>query len=167
MRRRRQVITLSVLFLLTFAIRQYVVEFLRTEVRPGWFNVSPLGSILLYIVYGTRGVAIIGLLRSPLRRPLGEWLSRLFWTGLPGRGVLRWAARGVSGVGSGRTTGALAVTGASSGAAASVQAVHASASRVAAGASVAPEQLRQLEARVEALERWRKAKSETTREQST
>jgi len=158
-RRRRSVILYVALLVATVGVKWYVLNYQRVELRPDWYGVKPIGSILLYVVAVTRGLAYIGLLRSPLRRPAGEWLSKPFWTGAPGRGVLRWAARGVSGVGSGRTTGAAVVTVAAAPVAAN--SAEPPVARLRDAAVAADEQLQTLEARVEALERWRESREQT------
>ena len=61
---------------------------MRTEVRPGWFEVSRPGVFIIVSAYVMRGLAIIGILRSPLRAPIGERVFRLFWAGAPGRAIL-------------------------------------------------------------------------------
>lgn len=94
-KRRRQVIVLGAMFLLTFAMREYVLAFMRTEQRPGWFVVSRPGAIILYSAYVMRGLAIVGLLRSPLRANLGERLWHWTWGGAPGRWLLRLMTAGV------------------------------------------------------------------------
>jgi eukaryotic-like serine/threonine-protein kinase len=111
-RRRRQVVILLGVLALTILVREYVVRFERTEIRPGYNQVSPIGVYLLYALYAARGIALVGLVRSPLRRPVGEWLFRWFWLGAPGRVVLGIASRGVAAVGTGSQSLARAVTGA-------------------------------------------------------
>ena len=96
-RRRKQFIVLLVLFASTFAVRWYVLKYQRVEVRPGYYIVSLPGAIMLYSLYVTRGMSLVGLLRSPFRRSVGERLFRWFWLGAPGRLVLRLSARGVPG----------------------------------------------------------------------
>lgn len=94
-RRRRQVIINMLLFALTYPVHWYVINYQRVEQRPDWFVVSFFGSFLLYAVSITRGMSIIALLRSPLRRPPGEWIFRAFWLGPLGARLLRRAARKV------------------------------------------------------------------------
>lgn len=95
--RRRQVALLSSLFAATFIVRWYVLEYQRTEYSPGLFSVSVPGAVMLYSVYVIRGLAIVGLLSSPLRRDVGESFFRLFWLGAGGRTLLRVAGRGARG----------------------------------------------------------------------
>lgn len=93
--RRKQVVILGSLLAASFAVRWYVLASMRTEYSPGMFGVSLPGVIMLYSVYVVRGLAIVGLLNSPLRRGVGESVFRLFWLGAGGRAVLRLAGRGV------------------------------------------------------------------------
>jgi hypothetical protein len=87
-KRRKQVIVLSVMFVATFLMREVVLRTMRTETRPDWYTVSNAGAIILYAAYTMRGLAIVGLLRSPLRANIGERLWHLFWQGPPGRALL-------------------------------------------------------------------------------
>lgn len=147
--RRKQVIILGSLFLASFAIRWYVLNTMRTEYSPGMFSVSMPGAIMLYSVYVIRGLAIVGLLNSPLRRGVGESVFRLFWLGAGGRAVLRLAGRGVrdakgeSSIGFRTTDATRAATPQTAPAAVPV------AVPVAATPS--------LEARIQSLEAWRDA----------
>ncbi len=117
-RRRQQVVILLGVLVLTVLVHEYVLRFQRTEIRPGYNQVSPIGVYLLYALYAARGVALVGLVRSPLRRPVGEWLFRWFWLGAAGNAVLRFAARGVAAPGAGSQSLAPRVTGAGATAAA-------------------------------------------------
>ncbi len=156
-RRRRQVVINVLLLASTFVVRWYVLNYLRVEVRPGWYNVGIPGSVLLYALYVTRGMSIVALLRSPLRRPPGEWLFRWTWLGPIGTGILRRAARTAYG-GAVRPTGApVAVTPISSAPRAVAVAVAPAVSRATAANGATPDALedRTLESRVSALERWR------------
>ena len=103
-RRRRQVIINVLLYALTYPVYWYVINYQRVEQRPGWFFVSRFGSFLLYALSITRGMSIIALLRSPLRRPPGEWIFRAFRLCLLGARLLRRAARKVGGASGGRRT---------------------------------------------------------------
>jgi hypothetical protein len=112
-RRRRQIVILLALLASTFLVKWYVFQFLRVEYKPYYFRVSRPGAIALYAAYITRGITLVGLVRSPLRRPVGEWLFRWFWLGLPGRTVLRVAARRIPhDAGSAMTASATSTTGA-------------------------------------------------------
>jgi len=95
--RRRQDLLLGALFIGGFFIRSYVLKYQRTEYSPGLFSVSRPGALMLFSVYVTRGLAIVGLLKSPLRRGIGEVVFRLFWMGTGGRTLLRVAGRGLRG----------------------------------------------------------------------
>ena len=151
-RRRKQVAILVLLLASTYAVEWYVVTFQRTLMQPGVFRVSRPGVIMLYSLNVTRGMSIVGLLRSPLRRPIGEWLFRLFWLGVPGRFVLRMAARRVP------VDAGAASTGAQT-AARAVSTPHTNPGRGAPVASRAvtldstlPARVQELERRVNALE---------------
>ncbi len=95
--RRKQVVMLGTMLVATVGIRWYVLQYMRTEYSPGMFRVSMPGAIMLYSVYIIRGLAIVGLLNSPLRRGVGEALFRLFWLGSVGRTLLRVSGRGLRG----------------------------------------------------------------------
>ncbi len=150
-RRRKQVTILVLLLAATYAVHWYVINFQRTLIAPGVHRVSRPGVIMLYSLYITRGMSIVGLLRSPLRRPIGEWLFRSFWLGALGRFVLRMAARGVP----------LATGAASTGAQTAPRAVATPLVTARAAAPVAarsvpdtalPTRVQELERRVSALE---------------
>ncbi len=132
--RRRQVILLTTMFAATFGVRWYVLANMRTEYSPGLFSVSLPGAIMLFSVYVIRGLAIVGLFNSPLRRGIGETLFRWFWLGSGGRAVLRVAGRRLAGGRMGSQTGAVEYT----------------APAVVTAAAT-------LEARVQSLEQWRAA----------
>ena len=118
-RRRRQII-LSVLALAaSYLVYAYVLRYQRREIRPGVNAVFPLGVRLLYAVYVTSGIAIVGLLRSPFRRPLSEWFFKWFWLGWPGTAVLALASRGIPAAGGAPVTFAGVARVDSAGAAAS------------------------------------------------
>ncbi len=159
--RRRQVALLGTMFVATFGARWYVLENMRTEYSPGMFGVSIPGSIILYSVYIIRGLAIVGLLNSPLRRGIGESLFRLFWLGAGGRAVLRVAGRGLreKGAASGfRTTApASLATKSAPVAVASATAASATAASATAASATATTADTSLEARVRSLEAWRAA----------
>jgi len=148
--RRRQDLLLGALFIGGFFIRSYVLKYQRTEYSPGLFSVSRPGALMLFSVYVTRGLAIVGLLKSPLRRGIGEVVFRLFWMGTGGRTLLRVAGRGLRGGrrSSGfRTTGSAPVSTGPASLLASRSSSLVTPSAVGAG----------LEARVTSLEAWRAA----------
>ncbi|MCA0375484.1 MAG: protein kinase [Gemmatimonadetes bacterium] len=95
LRRRRQVVSASGFLALSFALRAWVVASMRTEVRPGWYQVSLPGVIILYAAYVMRGVSIVQLVRSPLRPSLGERLFAVTWAGAPGQWLLRALGTGL------------------------------------------------------------------------
>jgi len=156
-RRRRQVVLLLGVLALTYLVREYVLRFQRTELRPGYYQVSQIGVYLLYALFAARGIALVELVRSPLRRPAGEWLYRWFWLGVPGKAVLTVAARGVAPSGVGGQSLARAVTGGNA-APVMTQAPLAparadeDAAGTTAGRSSIAERLDQLEQRVDRLE---------------
>ncbi len=161
-RRRRQVIVNLALLAATIGVRWYALKYQRVETRPDWFNVTPLGSLLLYAVAVTRGLAFIGLVRSPLRRPPGEWLFRWFWMSALGGFVLRRAGRRVAGsAGSPTTRSTVVMAAKTTSPAAQPASVSAPSngrrsSRPDAVGELSPVTLRQLEERVAALESWRR-----------
>jgi len=168
-RRRRQVIVSVLLFAATYGVRWYVLSYQRVETSEGWYQVSNTGTYLLYALNVTRGFAIVALLRSPLRRPPGEWLFGLFWLGPLGRLALRSAAMSSGGSGGGRPSEPDVVAiGSPSPVAPKMQSRPPAAARsdgapiAVGGASVEPfpsaaigEQLQRLESRVASLERAR------------
>ena len=142
-RRRRELVGWVFFLLLSFGIIAFVSAFMRTLIAPGIHRVSRPGVWLLYVAYVLRGLSIVGLLRSPFRRPPGEWLFRWFWMGWPGRTLIRFAGRYVGGPSATRSF--VGITPVPTG---SPAAVPAPAVSVSAGSP-------SLDARVEALERWR------------
>ena len=97
------------------------------------------------------GVGFLLLARSPFRMPPGERLFRVLWLGAPGRAFVRFSSRNVAPPSSGKTALGLART-------------RAKLNIAEAGRAVAPDvatkatptdQMRSLEDRVAALERWR------------
>ncbi len=149
--RRRQDILFATLLLAGFALRAYVLKYQRTEYSPGMFSVSNPGAIMLYSVYVTRGLAIVGLLKSPLRRGIGEVLFRWFWMGAGGRTLLRVAGRGLRGAGGTSAFRTTAPAPLVTKPAPVAVAVASAATATVATADTA------LEARVRSLEAWRAA----------
>lgn len=135
-RRRRAVVINVALLVIAFGVRWAVLKYMRTEFKPGYFRIGLGGAALLYTVEITRGMAVIGLLRSPLRRSIGDWLFRLVWTGAIGRALLRFAGRRMA-------AGAMGTDH-----------VHAVTPHHPVGQTPS---LRGLQVRVEALEAWRKS----------
>jgi eukaryotic-like serine/threonine-protein kinase len=151
-RRRRQIAIQLALLASTFGVTWYVMKFQRIQTKPDYYVVNLPGAISLYAAYVTRGISIVGLARSPFRRPIGERLFRWFWVGAPGRFVLRMAARRVAG-------GAAAAprTPASASAAepyVTAAVLHSTAAPSAFTAEDAPlaERVRRLEQRMDAVE---------------
>ena len=152
-RRRRQLVVLVVMFTATYALQWWVKTAMRTEVRPGWFVVSRPGVFIIVSAYVMRGLAIIGIVRSPLRAPIGERLFRLVWAGAPGRAILRAAGGRAPLPPTGLTLPpSLQLPAPAAGSAAA----PAPASRADAAAP-ADDRLSRLESRVGDLERWREA----------
>jgi hypothetical protein len=154
-RRRKQIAILAVVLAASFALEWYVVNFQRTLMQPEVYHVSRPGVLMLYAANVMRGMSIIGLIRSPLRRPVGEWLFRWFWIGVAGRVLLRSAARNVPASESITRPGAVAggVAAASSQRVASNGAGARAAAGIAAAASVSiDDRVRELEMRVTTLE---------------
>ena len=107
-RRRKQLMILALVLAGSFVIEWYVVNFQRTLMRPEVYRVSRPGVLMLYSAYVMRGMSVIGLIRSPLRRPFGEWLFRWFWLGAAGRLLLHAASRKVPASGSITRPGSIA-----------------------------------------------------------
>jgi hypothetical protein len=151
-KRRRQVMSSLVLLAASYAIDWYVREYQRVPLKPGWYGVKTPGAILFYVAAVTRGLTMISLLNSPLRRSPVGWLFGWFWTGVPGRWLLTRISRSVPVSGSGGRTTESAIA----------QAVRrpskpplvSQAPQIAPGDPL-PTQVQRLEERVAALEQWR------------
>lgn len=153
-RRRKQLVGMLGVFVLSFVLEELVQAAMRTEYRPGLFRVSRPGILMLYSAFVMRGISIVSVLRTPLRRPVGEWLFNAFWTGPIGRAVLAFATRGVARPArAGPTQPNISVRSGVSTAARLSGGNH-TVTPAAASASAAPV-VATLEQRVEALERWR------------
>ncbi|MBL0937605.1 MAG: serine/threonine protein kinase [Gemmatimonadaceae bacterium] len=139
-RRRKQIVLFAALILVSFALRQWVIDTMRTETSPGWFAVSMPGVIILYCVYIMRGISIVGLIRSPLRPTIGERLFGLAWGTPIGAGILRLMSIGV------RAPNTVGVT----------VPVSAPAPRIEAAPTTPSAPVSTLESRVAALEEWRR-----------
>ena len=154
-RRRKQIVILALVLAGSYVIEWYVVNFQRALMQPGVYRVSHPGVVMLYSANVMRGMSIIGLVRSPLRRPIGEWLFRWFWLGAPGRLLLRTAARRVPASGSITRPGSIArsisVSTPGGVAANGTNARAPEVTPVRAGASI-DERVRELERRVTTLE---------------
>lgn len=124
-RRRTHIAIYVALFALTVVLRQWVLDTMRTELRPGWYGVSMKGVVILYAVYITRGVCIVGILRSPLRPTVGERLFKRLWGGRIGRTIFALMTLGLRNANAG-------------------------------GPALAAARPASLEARVAALEEWKK-----------
>jgi serine/threonine-protein kinase len=133
-------INLSLHVRLTFGTKAEVVQTeSREPVRASLGRLTMAASGL-----GLLGVSFLLLARSPVRMPPGERLFRLVWLGPPGRWFVRFSSRGVAPAATGRT-----LPGRTSASASLTP-------RVAPAATPAPpDRMGALEARVEALERWR------------
>lgn len=146
-RRRRQFIGLIFVTIVSYALGALVSATMRTEFAPGLHRVSRPGVWTLYGAYVMRGFALVGFLRSPLRRPPGEWLFRWFWMGPLGRRCVRYAARRAR-----RADGTRTTTGVATPVREPVGALQ---SALASPSLAAPPPTLSLESRVDALERWR------------
>jgi hypothetical protein len=96
---------------------------------------------------GLLGVSFLLLARSPFRMPPGERLFRLVWLGPPGRWFVRFSSRGVAPPATGKTLPGRTRANAS----------MSLAPRAAAPTAkpAPPDRMGALEARVDALEKWR------------
>jgi hypothetical protein len=97
------------------------------------------------------GVGFLLLARSPFRMPPGERLFRVLWLGAPGRTFVRFSSRNVAPPSSGKTALGLAGTRAN----VNIAEAGRAAAPVVAMEATPTDQMRSLEDRVAALERWR------------
>ena len=97
------------------------------------------------------GVGFLLLARSPFRMPPGERLFRVLWLGAPGRTFVRFSSRNVTPPSSGKTALGLAGTRAN----VNIAEAGRAAAPVVATKATPTDQMRSLEDRVAALERWR------------
>lgn len=111
--RRVQILVLIAVLVWSTTAREWVLNTMRLQIRPEYYLVSRPGVIILYAASVMRGLAVLGLLRSPLRPSIGERLFAITWAGWPGRMVLRWLGPRADAAGSrtlppttARTTGA-------------------------------------------------------------
>jgi serine/threonine-protein kinase len=115
----------------------------RTMVRPNYYKVMPIGTVLIFSAAIMLGVSTVLLSRSPFRMPVGERLFRLIWLGPIGRGFTRVAGRGVKPI----------VTAAATPRADGVRAAAVAAPKPAGPGVSAPDRVAALELRIAALER--------------
>lgn len=156
-RRRRQLIGFALLLGVSYALQYWVQVSMRTEYRPGLFSVSRPGVWILYGSTVMKGLAVVALLRSPLRRPPGEWLFVLFWMGPIGRRLLAQAMGDTARDDRGRIDTAGVITRARAAARVeSAGSVSASAGTASTSPVPRPGQSSPLEDRVAALEQWRR-----------
>ncbi len=154
-RRRRRTVRVYLVTIAAAAILLWVGWSRRIAVGPTPYRIPRPMIIVMISAVVMLGLAFIGLLRNPFRPGLGERLFRVVWLGWPGRAFLRIAARGVDPAGpSGAAAGRPAAT--PEAASAARAAAH---TEQVAGAEAA--HLARLEARIEALERWREADNES------
>ena len=118
----------------------------------GGFRIGYVGATSMFTGFSLLGVSLVLLLRSPLRMPPGERVFRLLWLGMPGRLLFRLAARGVS---TGSGIGALPSRELASAPTAALSKAALSAN-VAPSAAPSADRVGALEARVQALEEWRR-----------
>ena len=97
------------------------------------------------------GVGFLLLARSPFRMPPAERLFRVLWLGAPGRTFVRFSSRNVAPPSSGKTALGLAGTRAN----VNIAEAGRAAALVVATKATPTDQMRSLEDRVAALERWR------------
>ncbi len=151
-RRRRRTLWPAALQLVMGFVLIIWARSMRVMIRPGSYLVPVPVSIMAVTGFALVGIGVMLLIRSPFRMPIGERLFRLVWLGPLGRGLLRFAARGVKPArgSTTRTTGRTASAPAPA---------PAPAPESKAAAPVGPpppsDRLGHLEARVAALEEWR------------
>jgi hypothetical protein len=145
-RRRRTVQVFSVMIVVGALMILFVLTASR-EVTPGQFQTPRPYMVMLFSAVIMIGIAFIGLVRNPFRTSVGERFFRLVWMGWVGRLLLRFVSRGLEFPSAGS---------ASSGRMAAVPAPSpAAAAPVGAAVHVDGQRLKELETRLEALERWR------------
>jgi hypothetical protein len=119
---------------------------MRVQTGPHQYGNPPAGVALIFSGVSLLGISLVLLMKSPFRMPPGERLFRLVWLGPVGSAFVRFAGRSVKS-GSPRRGKSLASRPA-------VRAVTPPAVAPPTNGS-APDRLRDLERRVDALERWR------------
>jgi serine/threonine-protein kinase len=129
----------------------------RVQVEPGRYRIPrPMVAVLVGAVF-MLGVAFIGLVRSPFRTTAGERMFRRIWMGPPGKALLRRAARGVVMPAGAVTSPAITAPPAKTVSLSDARTVARGEAHTGQRASAEAARLARLEARVEALERWRDA----------
>jgi eukaryotic-like serine/threonine-protein kinase len=144
-RRRKSVIAAALTLLLAIGM-VYVALGMRIELAPGRFRSPPLGVALVVTGFILAGVSVVVLIRSPFRAPIGEKLFRLVWLGPLGSALVRFATKGATADTAHERSG---VTGGVSRAALTPLSV--------AHVTPASAPAETLEARVAALEAWRRS----------
>ena len=145
-RRRRDLIGWSAFFVMSYVVEWFVSAYMRTLIAPEIHQVSRLGVWLLYTANVFRGLSVVGVLRSPFRRPPGERLFRWFWMAWPGKSLIRFAARNVALPATARVTSDLSN---------SLAMPSAPGRTPPTAATGTPSGSATLESRVQALEQWR------------
>ena len=142
----------------------------RVRVSPTSYETPFYAIVLVFAGFAIFGMSMVLLLQSPFRTPPGERIFRVVWLGPIGRGFVWLAARGVES-GSERTP-TIRTLGASVTAprvssvvtVASRPTQDATPARPTPGALPEPTVIREplaaIEARVDALEEWRRARGE-------
>lgn len=139
--RRRTVIMASVQIVVAVAMFRIALSF-RHPRPQGGYHVGLPGTVLVFTAIIMFSASLALLSRSPLRMPIGERLFRLVWLGPIGRAFVRVSGRrawNAAAAGKGNVTGPAAIP----------------ARTVLPGKAVDPK-TRSLEARVAALEQWRR-----------
>jgi serine/threonine protein kinase len=151
---RRQTLRTAAIMLGIGAVSLLTALALREPSSAGGFRTPPLGVALLFNSLACVCVALVLWLRSPLRMPVGERAFRAFWLRGPGRWLIAWAVRGHAG-----TRGGGASATAPGPVPSGIRGVSRVREKEAPPASGDP-RLSALEARIEALESWRRSRSD-------
>ena len=173
LRRRRATIRWSATMLIVAIVMILSALLTRVRVGPASFQTPLYGIVLVFAGFAIFGMSMVLLLQSPFRTPPGERIFRLVWLGSIGRAFVWLSTRGVEGgaVKTIRTLGASATrprVTAPRVTPLAILAQHPGAgaepARQSRGALLEPtaisEPLAALEARVDALERWRNVRGE-------
>ena len=90
---RRKTVVVAIILLAGAALAFRGAYIFRHRVSAGYYQVEPVGFVLILACIMMLGVGVVQLLKSPLRMPVGERMFRLFWLGFPGRMFVTLAGR--------------------------------------------------------------------------
>ncbi len=159
-RRRRTTIRWgAAMFVLSIALVRIALA-TRVRLGPTWYATPTVGVLLVILGIALFGMSLVMLVKSPFRMPPGERLFRLVWLGPIGRGFVWLSARGVAATAPGRLTRPAAPSRSGLTAALRVSADPAVAPPAMGVTPRVPTSFVTLEARVDALERWRRGRGD-------